>query len=386
MKDSIAHDHFTYEYEKETGNPVEGASYSSGQIEKVLNKKKLEVLLRESGENYRKMVNLSPDAIIIFVNGIIVLANEQMTKYIDNPIGERLEKCMIPDHVRIMKKRVGQILKNKVSNTFFDYKFLLKDGSIVDVEVSSSYFSYKGKPAILSSIRDISDRKKELNSAAIFQMQLLQKPFPVTGKVEMETLYVPAKTVSGDFYFIHKVDENLVIGILGDVSGKGISAALSISAFNVLFHEAVLISHDPSEIVNNLNKKIVNYLGERYIAACCFCLDFQKNEAKVVGAGINQFIFQNDLCNKIIVRGPFLGMFENGVFDEQIINFRQGDIFFFFTDGLDFIFFDNKIVENKIRTNTIKEIRDYLNDTLSDMLTDIGGIKDDCTMLMLEIK
>ncbi len=262
------------------------------------------------------------------------------------------------------------------------------NNKMLDVEISSSFLVYNGKPAVQSVIRDITERKRELNSAAKIQKQILPKEFPIPDKAKMEALYVPAKTVSGDFYMLHKVNDNLVIGIIGDVSGKGITAALNISAFNVLFHEAVLVSNDPSQIIKEINNKVDIYCRERYIAACCFSLDFENYIAKIVGAGINRFIYQNrkDKYEERIIKGPFLGMFENSVFDEQSIHFHTGDKFYFFTDGLDFIYDDNYIKEKYLKTATMTEIVYDFNNYLKDTLTNIKGLKDDSTLLAIEIK
>ncbi|SHH02554.1 SpoIIE family protein phosphatase [Tepidibacter thalassicus] len=356
------------------------------QLRDITDKKILENVLKESEERYRKIVDISPDAIIITVDGEIVLANKEALKYVNNLVGKSIYKYA-PDFAKILNKRINQILKNKTEKAVFDYKVVLDDNKVIDVEVSSSYLVYNGKSAILSIMRDITERKRELYSAAKMQKQLLKKPFSLPDKANMRTLYVPAKTVSGDFFYTCKVDENLIIGIIGDVSGKGVTAALNISAFNVLFHEAVLVSSDLYDIVNNLNKKVVDYLGERYVAACCFSFDFNKNKAHMIGAGINQFVYvnKNDEIEEKIVKGPFLGMFEDSKFDEQIINFKSGDKFYFYTDGLDFIF-DDKTKKNYIKKLTIDELKNYIKAHLDNMLTDVNGIKDDCTLLALEIK
>lgn len=252
------------------------------QLRDISDKKRLEALLKESAGNYRKIVNLSPDPMVVIVDGIIVLTNKQAFKYFDKPIGERINRFIAPEYAKIMAKRMKQILENKIEKTVFEYKLVLGDKKFMDAEIASGYFSYKGKPAILALARDVSERKKELNEAADFQRRVMKKPFPFPDKAGLEALYVPAKTVSGDFYFFHKVDESRFIGILGDVSGKGVSAALSISAFNALFHEAVMAGGDLAEALNILNKKVACYLGEKYIAACCFSFDFEKMEARVI--------------------------------------------------------------------------------------------------------
>lgn len=79
-------------------------------------------------------------------------------------------------------------------------------------------------------------------------------------------------------------------------------------------------------------------------------------------------------------------MFENSVFDEQRIRFRPEDRFYFFTDGLDFIFSDEGIDESFINASTITEFKKNLSDAINDKLTDAGRIADDCTLLALEIK
>jgi serine phosphatase RsbU (regulator of sigma subunit) len=198
---------------------------------------------------------------------------------------------------------------------------------------------------------------------------------------------VPAKTVGGDFYQFYKVNEDLVIGIILDVSGKGITAALNISAVYVLFLQEVLATHEPSKITKNLNRKLINFFQENYIAACCFSMDFSKKQLKIVGAGINQFMFQKSGAQVEIktVEGAFLGMFPNSVFEEQVIQFHQKDRVFFFTDGLDFILDEDKVIRDYMEEVSIIQFTNYINEFLNDTLIETGSLMDDCTMVALEI-
>lgn len=56
--------------------------------------------------------------------------------------------------------------------------------------------------------------------------------------------------------------------------------------------EETFTEYEPINIVKNLNRKIAKYYEENYIAVCCFSINFSKKEFKIVGAGINQFMFQ----------------------------------------------------------------------------------------------
>lgn len=361
------------------------------QLRDITEKKMLENILKESEERYRQIINFSPEAMLIVEDNKVVLANNQLCKLIgveyEKFIGESIYKYIPVSFIKNAHKIIKQVMVKKKTNIIYEYTFLNSRGEVNEIEISASYLAYKSRPAVQAVIRNVTQIKKGINETAKIQRQALQMSFPIPSKVNMESLYVPAKIVSGDFYILYKINEDLVVGLIGDVSGKGVTAALNISAFNVLFHEAVTVSNDPFEIINNLNRKIVNYIGERYIAACCFSFDFKKNEAKIVGAGINELIFKknNDKAETVVVKGAFLGMFQNSVFDEKIIPFGKGDTFYFFTDGLEFIIND-KIKENYLQRYSITQFKYYLSKVLNNMLTDIDGIKDDSTIIALEIK
>ncbi|SHK68340.1 PAS domain S-box-containing protein [Clostridium cavendishii DSM 21758] len=355
------------------------------KLREITEKEFFENKLEKTQEKYEEIFNIFPEPVLIIVDNKIVLANEIASKYYNNVIGKNIHS-LVPNYEKVIEKRMEKILKSKKTKTIFDYKVLLDNGRLVDFEVSSSYILYKEKPAILSIMREITKMKSSLGSVAKIQKMALQQQFPLKDKAYMERIYIPAKTVSGDFYNINKIDEDSVIGIIGDVKGKGLTAALNISACNVLFNEAVLNSQEPNTIIDYLNSKIVNYLGDSYIAACCFKLDFKNNRSIVVGAGINEFIFQtNEQYEKKVVRGPFLGMFEDSLFDEIIINFKPKDKFYFFTDGLDFILHD-EMEKECYKASNISELKNYLNNFLINMLTELDGLKDDCTLVALEIK
>ena len=354
----------------------------------ISDSKKLDAALDESGKNYRKIVNLSPDAIVITVGGMIALANHQAMEFLKNPIGESIENFILPNYIMLTRKGISYLLENRASKFMLDLRMIRKNGSIADVEISSSYFSYKGRDAVLSLIRDVSEKNKELNAAANYQLADLQKPFPIQNKVFLETLYIPAKVISGDFYYFHKVDDDVVIGLVGDVCGKSFKAAMAINAFGVLFHEAVLTNHDTKELLKIINSKAAYYFCENYIAALCFCFDFKNNKAEVAGAGINQFIVQkhNQEPGLITVEGAYLGMFENSDFEKKYLDFEQGDRFCFFSDGLDFTFIGDKVNWSFGKEKSIDELKEHIRCKIYDRLSEVNGLKDDCTLLLFEMR
>lgn len=355
----------------------------------VTEKKTLSNLIKRDEKMYHQIVNFYPDGIIILQDYKIVLANNEVKNLLG--LSEDSKKSIlyyIPQKDRKnVTKIIRSILKNKDTKIIRHYNYINHKNKKISLQFSLSYISYKGSDAIISVIRDTTEFEKSLDMATKIQSSNLQKNFPIMEKANFEYLYYPAHTVSGDYFKMFKISENLVVGILIDVSGNGVTAALNVSAFDILFLQEILKKHNPITILNNLNAKYNKY-DKWFIAACCFSFDFAKKEAVIIGAGINEFIVKrkNGIVEERTVKGSFLGMFQNSIFDKQLIKFDSGDTFYFFTDGLDFVFDEDKIVQNYIKHSTMYEFKKYLDDYLNDLLIEKGKLIDDSSMLAIEIK
>lgn len=377
-------------------NPVMGEDgellFIVERLRDITEKKILDKILKDSKERYKQIINSSPEAVVIIVDNKIVLANNETCNIFgisyNELIGSNVYNRFQEKYKKALHKRFRAIITEKRIKDVYDYEFYLSNNKLVNLQISYSYIVYEGKAAIIAVIRDITEMKQEIRKAAEFQKNTLQNTFPAQKFINTTSVYVPGNTISGDFYRIYEINESRILGIITDVRGKGISAALNISAFDVLCSQEVAKVHEPMEIVKSLNEKLTKYYEENYIAICCFSMDFNKNELKVVGAGINQFLFQKkgQGIEEKIVEGPFLGMFENSEFCEQILSFESGDKVFFFTDGLDFILDEDRIIQEYMEDASIFEFKNYLDGFLSDSILDAGKLKDDCTMVAMEVK
>jgi sigma-B regulation protein RsbU (phosphoserine phosphatase) len=362
------------------------------RLRDITEKKIINKMLSDGKVKYKKIINNLSDAVVIIVDNTIVLANYEACKITgleyDDFIGSNVYKYFDEKYIKALHKIFRNIIAQKVEKNIHDYDFVSPNGKLINVQIAYSYIVYEGNPAIMAIIRDITEMKQELKRAADFQRKIIQREVPSQEFANIVNVYMPAKDIGGDFYRIHKVSENLIIGIVMDVRGKGITAALNISAIEVLYFQEISNTHEPMEIIYNINKKLVEYYEENYIAMCCFSMDFNKNELKVVGAGINQFIFQKkgSGVEERIVRGPFLGMFKDSEFDEEIIHFNSGDKVFFFTDGLDFILDEDKIVQRYMGKVNIEKFKEYIDDFLNDTILETGQLDDDCLMIAIEVK
>ena len=121
--------------------------------------------LHESEERNRRLVELSPDAIVLVSEGKIVFTNQAGANLhgARDPaelVGRQAIDFVHPDYREIVKEFERVILQEGRSITLHEEKFLRLDGSEVDVEVTGALFTYKGKQAIQIIARDITERKR----------------------------------------------------------------------------------------------------------------------------------------------------------------------------------------------------------------------------------
>lgn len=369
-------------------NPIEafGNKLLYSQILDVSERKKIENQLKEREERLRAILELSPDVIIICQDFKIVFANSKAEKIFGISSKDLISKSIIDflddnyttksiinmDEV-VLKRQITGIIPGKITDI---------NGKVTDVEISVSPAFYKGEYILELVIRDISEDKGEIKKAVNMQRQRLDRIFPIKNKADLNSVWLPAKGVSGDFYKLHKVNEDLVLGIIGDVSGKGITAALHVSALNIMFNCAANVTSDPVEVLQYINAMAVKYIGDDYIAACCFRINFKDRSVYVSAAGINEFIYykKGSSWRNILVKGPFLGMFENSHFGQSLIYFDEGDKLLFYTDGLNEIFEEEGFIdqlENVSSSEFCMQIEKKVNNFL--------GQIDDCTCIVLDI-
>ena len=136
-----------------------------GGIVDITNRKQAEELLRESEEKYRIMVELMPDAVVIHEGGEFVFANAAALKTVgadsfEQLIERPLMEYVHPDFRNVSLGRIKKIYSTGQPSTFSEEKFITLKGEIINVEVIGIPILHRGKPAIQTIIRDITERKK----------------------------------------------------------------------------------------------------------------------------------------------------------------------------------------------------------------------------------
>lgn len=145
--------------------PDGALSYVEGFVTDVTERKRAEHLLRQSEERYRRLIAVSPYAILVNRGDRIIFANDQAIKLFGAvKADEILEKSPMDlfhaDYHDIVRERIHELLEGQGQVPMLEEKIVTLEGRAVDVEVSAARFVDEEGPAILIMLRDISERKR----------------------------------------------------------------------------------------------------------------------------------------------------------------------------------------------------------------------------------
>jgi phosphoserine phosphatase RsbU/P len=181
--------------------------------------------------------------------------------------------------------------------------------------------------------------RRELEIARQVQLNFLPKSTPSMPGLEVASVCEAALEVGGDYFdFIRLSDSRLGIAI-GDVSGKGISAAFYMTLSKGFLRSLTHTIAGPGEVMRQMNQLYwENVDRQHFISMIYGVFDAEQKSYTFVRAGHNPVIaVQNGRCSILTPGGIALGL-DNGeifnrVIEERTLALHNGDIFVFFTDG-----------------------------------------------------
>lgn len=220
--------------------------------------------------------------------------------------------------------------------------------------------------------------------------------------VEMVAISKSADDVGGDFYDFITIDSHRYAIIIGDVSGKGTSAAFSMAAMKGIFHSLIQNFSDCNTFALQANMAL-SYCLEKssFITVSLFVIDSKKNTMSSFRAGhCPSYLLKNDNknCIKLMPPGLGLGIIRNNTFLKHLQSesheIASGDIVFAFTDGIVEAENNQKVpfgydkIVHFLCSNQQCSIADLLKD-FETILLDycvINALNDDYTILIFKIK
>ena len=178
----------------------------------------------------------------------------------------------------------------------------------------------------------------ELQVAGDIQMAMLPKtfpPFPDRKDIDIYGSLTPAREVGGDIFDFFIRDEKLFFCI-GDVSGKGVPAAMVMSALHGLFRMEAARDNNPARILRILNGELCrNNEKSLFVTFFLGILDLPTGRLRYCNAGHDKPVLVTDRAEKMAVEANLpIGVFPDHEYDMQECQLPERALLFLYTDGL----------------------------------------------------
>lgn len=183
--------------------------------------------------------------------------------------------------------------------------------------------------------------QQELNVARRIQESILHRtfpPFPERKEFEIHAEMIPAREVGGDFYDFFFIDQNRLGFVIGDVSGKGVPAAILMAVSKTLLKATGLAGMPPNECLDRVNRILfVESPAAMFVSAFYGILDTRTGEIIYSNGGHNcPLIVRRDgrIETTVPAGGAVLAMLENSEYHSATLALDREETLFLYTDGL----------------------------------------------------
>jgi phosphoserine phosphatase RsbU/P len=243
-----------------------------------------------------------------------------------------------------------------------------------------------------SAIYNLGLRKQaqEYEEAREIQERLLPKQIPQAPGLEISGSWRPARIVGGDYFDVFKLSESKLGLCIGDVSGKGMPAALLMCNLQAVVKALATESTAPKELVEKANRVMWrNTTEDKFITLFYALVDVGSRTLQFTNAGHNAPVLtrQDGAQARLEEGGLIVGAFQESEYGQGQIGLRPSDRLVMFTDGIteavneeDEEFGENRLVEACVRGRQLSA--QALHDFLFDAVTGFcgGEFEDDATL------
>lgn len=179
--------------------------------------------------------------------------------------------------------------------------------------------------------------RRELDIAREIQQSILPRRFPERGQIDLFATMLPARDVGGDFYDFFALDDQRFGLVIGDVSGKGMPAALFMAVSRTLMKATALSGLGPAACLQRVNTLLrTENPSDMFVTLFYAILDMRSGELSYSNGGHNPpFVIRAGAAVEAIpAGGALLGVLESPQFSEHRLQLHRGDTLLLYTDGV----------------------------------------------------
>ena len=171
----------------------------------------------------------------------------------------------------------------------------------------------------------------ELEAGRAVQQVLLGTRMPAVPGLRIESVYKPAGEVGGNFFQIVPVDGGGVLMVIGDVSGKGMPVAMTVSSLVGTVHTLAHYTQSPGQILSSMNQRML----DRSHGGFTTCLVLRVNpDGAITAANAGHLGPYIDGSEAAMDNGLPLGIAADATYTETTLQLAPNDRLTFLTDGV----------------------------------------------------
>lgn len=259
---------------------------------------------------------------------------------------------------------------------------------------------FRDRAKIISSLSEIAELSKEWSLLADIQKSFLPQEMPEIPHLDIAAYFRPLVNVSGDYYTVLPLDEHRTLLMLGDVSGKGLAAAL---VMGLVMNTVKIVENkdDLTGVVKAVDRAIKNmHLQDKYTVLFISIVDTQKMTIKYINASMSDPIIVTKAPDGYKIKPLTSNCSLIGIIDLDDIEpaeqkLFRGDLILMASDGVSEVM-DKDGVElgntdlyiDTIKNSAYKSSRHFIND-IADLVLSYNGdkkLRDDVTMLVAKVE
>jgi serine phosphatase RsbU (regulator of sigma subunit) len=241
--------------------------------------------------------------------------------------------------------------------------------------------------------------QRDLELAHRIQQGLLPKCIPDIHGLDICGEMIPAMQVGGDYYDLITISGSKLFVVVGDVSGKGLSASLYMTKLQTMIQIACTPGKSPKEILIEINRRFYESIERNWFVTMTLALfDMEKRIVKFCRAGHMPVLFaSNGTVHSYRTQGIGIGLEKGLIFEKTLIEeevpIRPGNLFAFFSDGITEAMnetedmFGEEQLYKMLRNTSAKRSGEIMNDIWNSVKAFRGSAEqnDDMTMVLVKI-
>src|SRR5215210_497977 len=230
-----------------------------------------------------------------------------------------------------------------------EYRVIAGDGRVVWVRDEATLVcDEEGQPLYWLGVQyDVTEQKREaqererieqeLRIARLIQQTLLPRKLPELSGYHLAAYYQPAREVGGDFYDFLELDEDHLGLVGGDVTDKGVPAAIVMATTRTMLRASAQRLIPPAEVLKRANDALVADIPPNMFITCLYAiLDTESGRLVYANAGhdLPYLRHYGSDVEELRATGMPLGLMPEMEYEEKEITLERGDSVLFYSDGL----------------------------------------------------